>query len=532
MGSRDLASAALDDVVRAAHASADRACHARSLSWIAHVEGNPARRHLLLAHLGDPLELAREHVTAAFTPLSDTVPHAQSPLTTETSSLSHLGSASATPTAVQRTRAVLNACIPTADRRVAKLLLAAAAWSSFGDGASALASAKLALHVAEAESCGRVTTERVQAACAVASLLAEHCGDHSGALSLLDSTAAEARSSCAKLQQAESSLANGSKNLTGCDNFGTTSISAELDALSQTAAWVSFGRAERRGDVREAERALRRLEATANCEGGAGSGSGGGVDPGGRADAMLDALEARARLGLLTSDLPRAARSAHDLCRKAARAVRPARVVKALTIAARAFLSARAPASALHAALAGVSLAHGFGLEAARAGAVCMLALCMAALSYERQGAEGGESVERAEYGGSHGDGADLAMRACNLVDGLLTCGMNGCIGGGGKQGRAMGNDSTADVLKTKAQCGMALAAARQMKPDESVVALLRRALVLYSRSGHALCVGRCWYLLARVHDARMEVNARNAAAKRFNAATRATHRREINLFS
>lgn len=530
LGGRDLASAALNDVVRAAHASADRACHVRSLSWIAHVEGNPARRHLLLAHLGDPLALARECVTAVFTPLSDAVPHAQSPLTTRSSSNTNMGPVSRTPTAAQRMWAVLGVCVPVSDRRVTKLLLTAASWSSFGDGASALASAKLALSVATAEAFGRVTTERVQAVSAVASLLAEFQGDHSGALALLASTAEEARSQNEQSKHNDFSCANQGGNATSLGENGPANVSPELDTLSQTAAWISFGLAERHGDARAAEKALRSLEAAAHWAGDTSTTSGRAMDTDGRADALLDVLEAQTRLALLTSDFSTAARSAYNLCRKAARAVRPERAVKALILASRAFLAARAPSSALHTALAAVSLAQGFGLEIARGHSVCILALCMAGLSSEPQAPDISERLEPIGDGNDNCDKTDLALRATDLVDGLLTCGMNGCSGGRIKTGRGSGNDTIADILQTRAQCAMVLAATRELRPDFNIVLLLRRAMKMYIRSSNLRGVSRCWYLLARVHHARGERNARNAAAKRFNATVREARRKEIGL--
>lgn len=511
LGCRDLASASLDDTVRAAHASADSICHMRTLSWIAHVEVSPTRRHLLLAHAGDPLALAREHVVSVFTPLSDAVPHAMSPLTTLARVSHEIGSNASqhSNSSVQRMRSVLPAVVPIAERRVSKLLVGAAAWSSFGDDASALACAKLALSVATAESSGCVSTDRVEAACSVASLLALTQGDYSAALALLDATSAEARTSCMNInerignQSGEETKGNDANQ----NGEALNNLAPEIDALARTTAWISFGHAERSGNAREAECALRRFEAAVSSA-GISAATGGDLDRDGNSDACLDVWEARTRLALLVLDLRCAVRSAYELCRRAARAVRPIRAIEALTFAAQAFLTAHACPNALHAALAAVSLADGLGLEAARIRAVCTMAACMAEINCKGR-------LTKVICRGPDGDGADMALRATQVMDDILPIGMNGCGSGNSTSGYT-GNETRANILRVRAECALALAATRGLLPDDYIISLLRRALNEYTACKHPLGSKRCWYLLARVHDLRGEVVLRNSAARRF----------------
>lgn len=459
LGNLRIASAALDDAVRAAHSSDDHLCHGRALAWIAHVEPVIARRHLLLAHGAHSMSLTRpmtrETLLTVFTPVSDGIPHSGSSFNRIRSSRGNASRKGGPST--QRMRSILNKCWWL--NNVSDMLTISAAWHSHGDISSALSIARVALSLANKVSPGRVTHDRAHAVAAVSSLRALQADFAGAEAALLD-------------MQAEATRA------THTDSADTPIATArpEVEFMQRTLDWLRFERAERLGDIAGAERLHRVLRATADaCERATDSLCA-------RADALLDGHEATVRLHLLRGSPGAAVHAATRLCRCAAVAVRPARVVEGLRLCARGYLQAGSADGALRSVLAAVSLSDGFGMELARVRCVTTLAECMLRTS-------GGDAA-----------GMRAAMRA---VDGVVARAKEGA-----------GTRDGAHVLRVKAECALALQGATCSGKHDQVVPLLEMAIVEYGKCEDVGGLMRCWYLLGRVFDCRGEVRRRNAAAK------------------
>lgn len=333
LGNTQYAACALDDAVRAAHAAADRSCHARALSWLAYIEPSSSRRRDLLAHAADPLALAREELT---TVTASTPPD-------------H----SATRAAARRMCA-LSARLSTTSpsTRTQTLLVKAAAWLDHGSAPTALSVARLALRVSRVDphvvGNNKNMEEQspsllhVRAAVAVAALQALQ-GDTESALRSLTELSTRLPRECID---------------------GPTAL-PEQELLHQTVTWLRFERALRRGNTLIADTLADRLVALAAAA------------PGDAPDLALDAVEAVARAALARADARAAASAADALARKAAAAARPARVVDGLRLRAQAYLQGGTANDALAVALAAVSLGRGLGVERAYVRCVVTLAEIM-----------------------------------------------------------------------------------------------------------------------------------------------------------
>lgn len=357
---------------------------------------------------------------------------------------------------------------PTAARRAGTQARPAAWWRSAGgilhaahdfrqagDTATAHSMAALALTAAQREP--RVTTHAVHAASAVAAHLCER-----GEL-------AAARNALAPL-------------LVRIPEIGVPAATErpECELAAHAAAWLEFTTACRCGTPERACAFGRVLVARAHV-----AHAGGHAEVAPADDAELDGLEAVARLHAVTRQLHDCVRSSHALCRRAARYGRPARVVDGLQLAARAFLMAGVPDSGLRTVLASVSLAQGFGLDAAFVRGSVVLAECM--------------------LQGFGVLGADAGAVALRTVCGVHVRAMEG-----------VPVADRADVLRVRAECVIRLARRKQLAPSGEVVDLLRRAAGDYVAVGVLPGAARCFYLLARVFEWRGQRQSRNDASMAF----------------
>ena len=466
-GNPEYASVALDDTIRAAQHCNDDACQAKALSWIARTSSSVARRHQLLRHGNDQLALAKEEVSAVFTPVSDGVPDSvnlHSMLTSGAKAI-RTGTTEGRIAAgrIARIQERINYRRP--ETRVDSLLVSAAAWESHAAVPAALSVAKMALSYAEREEQGRLSSSKSRALAAVASLSALE-GDFQGAKRMLEKAI---------------KVENQQRRSTGAAS------KPELELLSTCLLWLEFQHSLSEGDTVTARKRSETLTGLSeSCKPNT-------IGPLGE-DLALDALEARCRVHLACQASQAAAKEAEALCRRAASLARPGRVVEGLRLRAEAHLLGDSYHAALPAVLAAVSLSQGLGLEGAHVASVLTLTETLLRM----------QEHEPATCG-------PQALRALQPV-------LAKAVGG-------MGLGVRARACRLHAECLMAVAAAAGRAPEAEVVRLLGEAHAMGGAEAEM-----CLYLLARCHEWRGERKERNAAARGLRMEERRRARRRACL--
>jgi hypothetical protein len=465
MGHPDLASAALDDAVRAAQQCGDDACQARALRWIALTSSSPERRHQLLLHVHDRLALAREELQTVVTPFAK---EANARLIVQPRSgdtfWRHEQRHHNALAGARMHRVLSRVGFDRADISVDSLLLSAAAWESHASLATALANSRIALSCAQRNNSRKsrtiVTSEEARALVAVA-LLEAKSGRAEVAISSL-------------VETADSSDINRIKPDFAIDH---SSSRPERELLQRAINWLRFERAIRRGELRIAGHFVESIAAFA-------SRSSPDSDVIFGPDAALDAIEARCRWQLASQAYTEAAEIADRLSREAAVLTRPVRVVDGLRLKAEAHIQAGASSSALSSALSAVSLARGLGLEGAYVRSVLTLTDAMIRMNSERS--------------------PESATAARRTLDAVLPRALEG-----------LGVEERGRARRLQAECILSNAGDVSERLDE-VVASLEDGVSAYALADDRSGLRDCWYNLARVHDEVGNVPERNRAAKEF----------------
>lgn len=469
-GNHDLASISLSDAIRIAQNSSDAPCQSAALAWISRIcTQSVSKRHQMLLDANDKQGLAREELTAVFTPVSADVPELVNicpPLgNSEGKPGSTIGRKSADRLKRIKSRLDYNA----RPSRVNSLLISSIAWKLHGASRTALAVAKLALQIAELQDEGRLSSAKARAVCAVASLTALE-GDFVGAENLLKSHTPAVE-------------------VTDFPNLLSVSTAApERHMLERSRIWLVFERALRRADIPVARICCESLAACADfAEGNEVKYL--------SEEFTLDALEARTRLELATPSVQTAVECANNYHSRALVFAQPARAIDGLRLLAEAHLRANTPDAALSPALSAASLSNGIGLESTHVN--CVLTLTEVLLRRDEQDALGDE----------------LAIE-CLLP--ILPQAADG-----------LGIRVRARALQLHAECLILRAQRKNHCPSKNVCDLLRSAIQDYQSVEDVYGVRDCTYILARVLHWCGNECERNGAATEFRIASEAIEKRK-----
>lgn len=206
----------------------------------------------------------------------------------------------------------------------------------------------------------------------------------------------------------------------------------------------------------------------------------------------MDALEASARQHLLEEDALSARRAADELTRKAALVQRPVRAVEGMRLQAEAYLLAGSAIKALPIALRAVALADGLKLYGLLV--TCTLTLVETMLEVEDDGYE---------------------SRALAALLPVLPTAFEG-----------LGIGTRARALRLYAECLIAADAEADRTPEGKSLDMLSDSMSSYESFEDIGGVRSCAYTLARVHDWRGDVAARDEAADRFQEVSNLITRR------